>query len=250
MHHVQTAAEFFINATHAAVLVQAWLNAQPMKKKKIDVWLDEGFDYVKGLADLQGTGPNGSLYEYMNGKAGVLVYAIYRDDPKLFLNYAKVGLAQIARHMDDDGYIYNNSWRGSRALWYHSLGLGAVFGFGELLEAQGIRFFDHPLLKDRLRKSYGAALKGSRDWKWFESKGTRGSNFISDADRARRHLHQSASSLQWIGAWRYPDIGQSSLPGGFDSVSGIWSDCMYADREDLLSKQKWIPAPYLGRAVK
>jgi hypothetical protein len=241
MHHAQTAAEFFINATHAAVLVRAWLNAQPAKKKKIDAWLDQGFDYVEGLANLQGKGPNGGLYEYMNGKAGVLVYAIYRNDPELFLDYAGSGLAQIAQHMNDDGYIYSNSWRGSRALWYHSLGLGAVFAFGELLEAQGIRFFDHPILKDRLRKSYAAALKGAHDWKWFESKGTRGYNFITDGARARRYLHRSASSLQWIGAWRYPDIGQMSLPESFDSVSGILPACLYADRKEILKKREWAP---------
>lgn len=239
-HHSSTASEFFINSAHSAILVKSWLKTRPAIKAKIDKWLDKGYKkYVKGVADLNGTGRNGGLYEYMNGKSGVLIYAICKNDPELFLKYAKKGIAQINQHMDQDGYIFSNSWRGVRSLWYHSLGVDAVFGFGELLETQGIVFFNHPLLKDKLRKSYIEALKGSDDPHLFEAKGYRGSNYTAVKSKARRHLHQLASALQWIGAWRYPDVGQKYLPDTFDTVIGLNPGNTYADRKPQLEQRVW-----------
>lgn len=239
-HNSQTAAEFFINSAHAAILVQSWLKTKPAVKTNIDRWLDKGYKkYVKGVADLCGTGPNGGLYEYMNGKSGVLIYAIYKNDPELFLRYAKKGIAQINQHMDKNGYIFSNSWRGVRSLWYHSLGVDGVFGFGELLETQGIVFYDHPLLKDKLRKSYIEALKGSDDPYLFEAKGYRGYNYTADESKARRRLHRLASALQWIGAWRFPEVGQKYLTAGFDKVIGINPWDMYSDRKAQLQQRIW-----------
>jgi len=240
-HHSQTAAGFFINSTHAAIYVQSWLKTKPAIKMKIDRWLDTGYQkFVKGVADVCGTGPNGGLYEFMNGKSGVLIYAIYKNDPELFLRYAKKGIAQINQHMDKKGYIFSNSWRGVRALWYHSLGVDGIFGFGELLETQGIVFYDHPLLKDKLRKSYIETLKGSDDPYLFEAKGNRGYNYTTDESKARRGLHQLASALQWIGAWRFPDVGQKYLAlYWFDSVIGMNPQIMYADRKEQLEQYIW-----------
>lgn len=239
MHSI-TASEFFINSTHAAILVQSWLKTKPGVKTKIDNWLDRGYKkFVKGVADLNGTGPNGGLYEYMNGKSGVLIYAIYKNDPDLFLRYAQKGIAQINQHMDKNGYIFSNSWRGVRSLWYHSLGVDGVFGFGELLETQGIVFYDHPLLKNKLRKSYIEAMKGSDDPYLFEAKGFKGYNFTADESKGRRHLHQNATALQWIGAWRFPEIGQKYLIHGFDKVIGINPMDMYSDRKVQLEQRIW-----------
>jgi hypothetical protein len=239
-HHSSTASEFFINSAHSAILLQSWLKTKPAVKAKIDKWLDKGYNkFVKGVADLNGTGPNGGLYEYMNGKSGVLIYAIYKNDPELFLKYARKGIAQINQHMDQDGYIFSNSWRGVRSLWYHSLGVDSVFGFGELLETQGIVFYDHPLLKDKLRKSYIEALKGLDDPYLFEAKGYRGYNYTKVESKARRYLHKSASALQWIGAWRYPEVGKRFLPAGFDTVIGMNPKYMYADRRAQLEQRVW-----------
>jgi hypothetical protein len=239
-HHSQTASEFFINSTHAAILLQPWLKTKPAVKAKIDKWLDKGYNkFVKGVADLNGTGPNGGLYEYMNGKSGVLIYAIYKNDPELFLKYARKGIAQINQHMDQDGYIFSNSWRGVRSLWYHSLGVDSIFGFGELLETQGIVFYEHPLLKDKLRQSYIEALKGSDNPYLFEAKGYRGSNYTKVESKARRYLHQLAAALQWIGAWRYPDVGQIYLPDTFDTVIGMNPKYLYADRRAQLEQRVW-----------
>lgn len=58
------------------------LDTKPAVKTKIDGWLEKGYKkFVKGVADLCGTEPNGGLHEYMNGKSGALIYAIYRNDP-------------------------------------------------------------------------------------------------------------------------------------------------------------------------
>lgn len=240
-HHSSTASEFFINSAHAAILVKPWLKAKPAIKAKIDTWLDKGYKkFIKGVADLNGTGPNGGLYEYMNGKSGVLMYAIYKNDSELFLRYARKGIAQINQHMDKNGYIFSNSWRGVRSLWYHSLGVDGVFGFGELLETQGIVFYDHPLLKGKLRNSYIQALKGADDPYLFEAKGFKGYNYTTDETKARRFLHQSAAALQWIGAWRFPYVGQKYLPlYKFDTVIGINPKYMYADRKAQLEKRIW-----------
>jgi hypothetical protein len=240
-HHSQTAAGFFINSAHAAILVQSWLKSKPAIKTKIDSWLDKGYKkFVKGVADLTGTGPNGGLYEFMNGKSGVLIYAIYNNGPELFIKYAKKGMAQINQHLDKNGYIFSNSWRGVRSLWYHSIGVDAIFGFGELLETQGIVFYNQPLLKEKLRKAYFEALKGSDDPFLFEAKGYRGFNYTKDVTKARRGLHQDAGALQWIGAWRFPDVGQKYLPlYWFDSVIGMNPQYMYADRKEQLEQCIW-----------
>jgi hypothetical protein len=129
-----------------------------------------------------------------------------------------------------------------RSIWYHSLGVDSIFGFGELLETQGIVFYNHPLLKDKLRKSYIEALKGSDDPYLFEAKGYRGSNYTKVESKARRFLHQDAGALQWIGAWRYPEVGQRHLSYKFDAVIGINPKYIYADRKAQLKQRVWEKA--------
>ena len=82
-------------------------------------------------------------------------------------------------------------------------------------------------------------MKGSDDPYLFEAKGYRGSNYTTDEYKARRHLHQLAAALQWIGAWRYPDVGQIYLPLVFDAVIGINPKYMYADRMTQLAQRVW-----------
>jgi len=231
----ETASHFINAAIQSAIMLREWLEKEPAKKKIIDAWLDDGFIYVKGVADLMGTGPNGGFNEYANGKSGVLFYAIYKNDPDLFLDYAKRGIADINSKLDDEGLIFNNSFRGSRAVFYHSLGVDAMFTFGEILETQGINFFNHPQLKDRLKQSYAAALKSDEDYKWLEAKGTKGYNFITDDERSRRSFNSDSTAMQYIGSWRYPDLGATSIISErFDDSNGLLPTCMFPDRVEKM----------------
>jgi hypothetical protein len=239
-HHAQLAAELFTAATHTAILLKRWLDNHP-DRQVIDDWLAAGYPYMKGVADLMGTGPNKGVYSYMNGKSSVLLYALYKNDAALFLRYSERGINQILQRVDESGYIDNNSFRGTRKLWYHSLALDAIFGFGELLETQGIEFFDRPDLKARLENSYVASLRGARDYSSFD-KGNRGYNYITDEKRGRKHLHQDGTALMFIGGHRFRETG--TLPdahkfkkSNFDYFNGIEPQCFFADRLGVFAEE-------------
>jgi len=232
-HHPQLASELFTAVTHTAVLLRKWLNKHP-DRQIIDDWLTAGYSYMKGVADLMGTGPNKGIYGYMNNKSSVLLYALYRNDPALFLKYSERGIAQILQLVEENGYIDNNSYRGTRKLWYHSLALASIFGFGELLETQGIEFFERPDIKTRLENSYVASLRGALDYSTFD-KGNRGYNYITDEKRGRKHLHQDGTALMFIGGHRFGDVG--TLPDAkkfrmskYDYFNGFQPQCFFADR--------------------
>ena len=82
-------------------------------------------------------------------------------------------------------------------------------------------------------------MKGPDDHYLFKAKGNRGYNYTTDESKARHHLHPLASALQWIGAWRYPEVGQKYLTAGFDKVIGINPCDMHSDRKAQLGQRVW-----------
>ena len=63
------------------------------------------------------------FYQFANGGMTTLTYAAWIGNKKLAAKEINFRFKEISKLFFDDGYINNNSFRGSRAQWYHSLGV-------------------------------------------------------------------------------------------------------------------------------
>jgi hypothetical protein len=84
--------------------------------------------YVEGMwkrfmkPDVWGKKDSG-FYQFANGGMTTLTYAAWTGDKKLAAKEINFRFKEISKLFFDDGYINNNSFRGTRAQWYHSLGV-------------------------------------------------------------------------------------------------------------------------------
>ena len=85
-----------------------------------------------------------------NGGIGRLAYAHWTNDIQLAKDEFKKRFNQIDRLTLKDGYYNNNSFRGVRALWYHSMGLDNVLGYIAIAKAWNVEVPEIVLNKAKL----------------------------------------------------------------------------------------------------
>lgn len=232
-HLSQTATEYFTAAVLSAILIAPV--SDKLDREKFNRWIDRGFSrYVEPLVDDldQGNGIN----EFMGYRMSLLLRAIWTGDARAFRRNADAGIRRINRYVDQNGRIDNSSYRGVRAVFYHSLGVDAMLGFGELLESQGIPFYSRSDIGPKVRASYSLALAAARDYHVLEDLGPRGRNVVMDEKDARRRLHPLSTSITWIGAQRYSETGGFVPRDGLDAINGILPNCLYADQRNWIMK--------------
>ena len=149
--------------------------------------------YTKPLTNSQIK--NDGYYEFGGHGLGVLAYANWTRDAKLAKRAIGKMRKKIRKVITRKGYIDNNSYRGVRAYWYHTLGADSIYGYAAVARAHGVDFFADPKVGPELRNLAGATLEGAVDYEKFVSKGTRGKNYSKDPKDARLHMHQLAVSL-------------------------------------------------------
>ena len=98
----------------------------------------------------------------------------------------------------DDGYINNNSFRGFRALWYHSYGLNSVLGYIYLAKNWGAKVPD--LVMNRITKAAEVLNLGITDYESFSSRKYDGKqkNNQYKKHNARKHTHQEALAIDTL----------------------------------------------------
>ena len=179
----------------------------------------------------------GGFYQMGNASFSVLAYAAYTQDKKLAYKTFEETYNYIDKILLEDGFIVNNSFRGVRGYWYHTLGLNNILGFVALAEE-----WNYPLIDDfklRISKAVDQMGLGARDInayhaQWIDKFNTKtyrlkfagrdiyvGNSSLDEKD-ARYHIHQQAPFIDYLSK-RYTDADVSFFN---QEVTGVktWKD--------------------------
>ena len=163
------------------------------------------------------------FYQMGYGSFSVLAYAAYTQDKQLAYKTFEETYNYIDKRLLEDGFIVNNSFRGVRGYWYHTLGLNNILGFVALAEE-----WNYPLIDDfklRISKAVDQMGLGARDInayhaQWIDKFNTKTyrlkfagrdiyvGNSSLDGKDARYHIHQQAPFIDYLSK-RYTDADVS-----------------------------------------
>ena len=155
--------------------------------------------YVDGMwkrfmkPDVWGKKDSG-FYQFANGGMTTLTYAAWTGDKKLAAKEINFRFKELSKLILDDGYINNNSFRGSRAQWYHSLGVQSALGYVYIAKLWGAEV--PPKLQKKLTASAELVNLAIVDWDKFKSRKWHAKvrNAVSK-DLARKFTHQHAYGI-------------------------------------------------------
>jgi hypothetical protein len=175
------------------------------------------------------------FYQMGYGSFSVLAYAAYTQDKQLAHKTFEETYNYIDKRLLEDGFIVNNSFRGVRGFWYHTLGLNNILGFVALAGE-----WNYPLNDDfrlRISKAVDQMGLGARDIdayhaQWIDKFNTKtyrlkfagrdiyvGNSSLDEKD-ARYHIHQQAPFIDYLSK-RYSDADVSFFSQEITGVK-IW----------------------------
>jgi len=240
-HTTEHATHAFMAYLYSAIVLREFMS--DAQEATIDAYIDRAYEkYIRpGAASMaKGVG----FYAFADARLGVLAYANWTADADLaksdILKTGKI----IAKLIDRNRYINNNSWRGVRAYWYHTLGADNMLGYAVVAREHGVDLFQDRKVGPRLVALAEATLEGAVDYDKFVSKGNKGTgyseNYSTDPRDARRHMHQMAVSLPDFMREEFdievPTLGKyDALVRGesVDRFIGFNAACFYESRERL-----------------
>lgn len=193
-HHPEFATSFISGILISAVILEEYIS--PEQRVKFDRYFNKMHKrFIKPQAfNNWSTG----FYAGSNGGIGNLAYARWTRDSRLFAKEIKYRKKIIKKHFRKDGWIENNSWRGNRDYWYHTLGVDAVLGYMIIARANGVDLFNDPVIGPRIQASIDKTILGNKSLEKFSEKGYKGKNHITGPKNARPHMHQNATNLTKI----------------------------------------------------
>ena len=163
------------------------------------------------------------FYQMGYGSFSVLAYAAYSQDKQLAYKTFEETYNYIDKRLLEDGFIVNNSFRGVRGYWYHTLGLNNILGFIALAEE-----WNYPLNDDfklRVSKAVDQMGLGAKDInayhaQWLDKFNTEtyrlkfagrdiyvGNSSLDEKD-AKYHIHPQAPFIDYLSE-RYTDADVS-----------------------------------------
>ena len=138
------------------------------------------------------------FYAMANGGTSILVYASWTNNKKLAAKEINFRFKEMDRLFYEDGYINNNSFRGTKAQHYHSMGLNIALGYVYIADLWGAEI--PKKLHKKLVKASEVANLAITDWDKFTSRKYNGTqhNKISSKDSPRVHTAQMAFALDTL----------------------------------------------------
>ena len=141
------------------------------------------------------------------------------------------------KYIEASGYIDQNSYRGVRGFWYHTYGLDPALSYALIAREWGVDYFRDPTLGPRLRAAIEKTALGITDYAAFRSVGNRGSDFSTDPNDAKAHVHQLALNLYPIAAREFGiqmprdrRFEELSRLESYSQTSGMLAACYYSGR--------------------
>ena len=133
-----------------------------------------------------------------NGGMAILAYASWTNDKELAAKEITHRFKEIDSLFYEDGYINDNSFRGYKGQFYHSLGLDSALGYVDVANLWGAEV--PTKLQNKLVKASEVTNLAITDWDKFKSRKYDGnqSNAIEDPSNAIKHTHQYAIALDTL----------------------------------------------------
>lgn len=216
---------------YSAIILKEYITSE--QKEILDEYFDQAYEKFISPFAIKSLHADG-FYEFGDYGLGVLAYAHWTNDKGLAKKEIERRYQSIRRKIESTGYINNNSYRGNRGYWYHTLGANSIYGYAIVARAYGVDFFKDPKLGPDLRAMALKTLEGELDYNKFISKGNRGKNVSKDPKDARLHMHQMAVSLPSIilnefgitvgNNYRYQSLKNAET---IDRFIGFNVDCYY-----------------------
>ena len=141
---------------------------------------------------------NIGYYQMADGGISVLAYAHWTRDKVLAEKEFSRGFLKIDKLWYLDGYINNNSFRGVRDLWYHTLGLNNALGYVALASQWGVEIPEK--VTKKLTNSALVHKIGVKSIEVFRKRKFSGylGNSTFNKKYAREHTHQHAPFIDWL----------------------------------------------------
>ena len=134
------------------------------------------------------------FYQFANGGMTTLTYAAWTGNKKLAAKEINFRFKEISKLFFDDGYINNNSFRGTRAQWYHSLGVQSALGYVDIAKLWGAEV--PPKLQKKLTASAELVNLAIVDWDKFRSRKWQAKvRNAAGKELARKFTHQHAFGI-------------------------------------------------------
>ena len=233
LHVVQHTGYTGIAMIYAAIVLEEFASAD---QKRV---LDEFFDkiYKKFISPLASNGAKSAgLYEFGEYGLGVLAYARWTNNTRLAKSELRKRRSSFLRKIEADGMLKENSYRGYRGYWYHTLAAESALGYAMVARSFGQDFFKDPKLGPRLQNMAIQSVNGGRNYPEFRERALQKTtqNAIKDPTAEIPHMHQFAVSLPAIIKQEY-GCGVQTAPayrskGRIETVSklvGFNADCYY-----------------------
>ena len=193
-HEYEFARGVFSNYMIAALWLRNELNEQEFNI--VNKYIKKM--YKKFLKPIELQEEEQGFYQMANGGMSILVYASWTKKKKLAAKEINHRFKEMDRLFYEDGYINNNSFRGTRAQWYHSYGLNIALGYVYIANLWGAEVPEK--LSNKLVKASELANLAITDYEAFRSRpfGEENFNITEDPKLAKKHTHQMAIAIDTL----------------------------------------------------
>ena len=135
-HTAQEAARYAGQYTILAIQLQDYMNYKELTI--VSDYIENMYnDYIEPWWKNSGAGSDeihGGYYQMGHGAISKLAYAQWKNNPVMAENVFDDSFKYIDALVFGEGYIDNNSFRGTRGYWYHSLALNNMLGMVALAD--------------------------------------------------------------------------------------------------------------------
>ncbi len=193
-HEYEFARGVFSNYMITALWLRDELNEKEFKI--IDKYIKKM--YKKFLKPIEFQEQEQGFYQMANGGMSILVYASWTNNKKLAAKEINHRFKEMDRLFYEDGYINNNSFRGTRAQWYHSYGLDIALGYVYIANLWGAEVPE--TLFNKLVKASELVNLAITDYEAFRSRpfNEKNTNITEDPKLARKYTHEVAIALDTL----------------------------------------------------
>ena len=216
-HTAQEAARYAGNIAIIANLAKPYMDNTELRH--VELYLNAMYDkYILPWYNHSGSGNPKMYHGYYqmgHGAVSMLAYANWHNDKKIAEYTFKTTFQNIDYKIwDEEGFIDNNSFRGVRGYWYHSLALNNMLGMIALADQ-----YNYPVENKTIGKLTSAVNFLNQDSKEYlhflegldKYKNKHGNLYTSYKGRelyignaswkhenARHHIHQEAKYLEYL----------------------------------------------------
>ncbi|MFY0691757.1 MAG: alginate lyase family protein [Paracoccaceae bacterium] len=231
-HTPRFVTRMYSNLMISAAVLQSFMTEQD--RKVILPWFKAA--YKKFVVPELKSDSDG-IYDFANSGLTQLAYAALTGDKRLAKRELSKRKKDFTKVIQKSGYLRNNSYRGVRALWYHTYGLDPALSYALVAREWGQDFFRDPKLGPRLRAAVDKTALGVTNYAAFRSVGNRGESYSTDPRDRIASIHQFALNLPLIAKREFginlPLDGryrQLSRLESYSSTSGLMASCYYSGR--------------------